>query len=860
MCPAKELIVAPDGNDTNPGTAARPLATLDGARSAVRQLLAGGDEEDISVLFRGGTYVQHAPVVFGPEDSARGKQVITYAAFPGETPVFTGGRRITGWQQNGRIWTATIPEAKEGKWIFRRLYVDAQQRTLARTPDAGSYFRVVADVATDPNAFEYKPADLPRTSNLTKANIVGLMNWETYILPISAVDSQKHIIQFSRKPTWPFARGIRYFFENFPEALDAPGEWYLDRIAGILSYIPRDGEDMTKEVVTAPVAGEFIRITGDAGQDRPVRGLVFRGLHFRHTDEPLGEKGHGDLQAAESVPAIITFASARNCAIERCEIACTGGYAIEVAGGCDGVRIEQNELHDLGAGGVKVRTGSRATTINNNFIHEGGGVFQGGPGVLVQDSSDNVITHNEVADFDWMGICVGWSWGFQPTHCHNNKIEYNHLHHLGRGQLTDIAAIYTLGISTGTTIRNNLIHHVWDWPEGYLACGIYPDEGSTGLLIENNVVYQTSWGGFHCHYGRDNIVRNNIFAFGRSAQVHMGRGKGPSDGDNWAGRTNSSMTFERNIVLYDQGNLWMRDSELTADHNLYWNTAGPVFFAKSADLAAWQKRGYDAHGTVADPLFVDPANGDFTLRPTSPALALGFIPIDTSQAGLVGDAEWVARPKQIKRAAVVIPPYRQPDQLEAIDDGFEDYQPGAVPRYGTVSGAQSPEGASIRVTDETAATGKHSLKFQDAAGLKNAYDPHLYYNVGSASGVAHTSFDVRHEKGAIFYTEWRDWSVTPYITGPSLWFAADGVLSVQGKPLATLPPGKWVHIDISCSLGKQAGGTYRVAVTLPGQSPRVFENLICDKRFNKITWLGFSSMATESTNFYLDNLKFAAKP
>ena len=43
MCPARELIVASDGNDTNPGTADRPLATLDGARAAVRKVLAAGE-------------------------------------------------------------------------------------------------------------------------------------------------------------------------------------------------------------------------------------------------------------------------------------------------------------------------------------------------------------------------------------------------------------------------------------------------------------------------------------------------------------------------------------------------------------------------------------------------------------------------------------------------------------------------------------------------------------------------------------------------------------------------------------------------------------------------------------------------
>ncbi len=862
---ATEFVVAPDGNDQDPGTVARPLATMAGAKAAVQRLLAGGGEDDISVLFRGGSYPQLTPVVFGPADSACGKQMITYAAYPGEMPVFSGGRKISGWQKKGAVWTAAIPEAKGGKWVFRRLYVGDERRPLARIPNesaegqAGDFFRVAGPVSADPNgAFAFTAGNLRKWPGYAGANIVALKDWESFSIPFAAIDEEKAVATLAGKAKWPFRDGQRYFVENLPDALDAPGEWYLEEASGILSYIPKSEEDMAKLEVVAPVATAFITVAGDGKNGKPVQGLRFRGLHVRHGDYILEPKGHSDWQAAESVPAMVTFTDADNCTFEQGEISDIGGYAIEVGPGCNGVRIEQNEMRDLGAGGVKVRSGSSRTTIHNNFIHDGGNVFFGGTPILVQDSGENTITHNEICDFNWMGICVGWTWGFQPSHAHNNTIEYNHLHHLGRGVTSDIGAIYTLGISTGTTIRNNLIHHVWDHPEGYLACGIYPDEGSTGLLIENNIVYQTSWGGFHCHYGRDNIVRNNIFAFGRSAQIHMGRGKGSGDGANWVDRTNSSMTLEHNIVLYDRGDLFRRDSELTADYNLYWNMAGPVVFQPGVDLAKWQAKGRDAHGVVADPKFVDPTSGDFHLKPDSPALALGFKPIDMSTVGLVGDAAWIDKPRQIQRAPVVIPAYKDIRVLEAIDDGFETTRPGLPPRDGQVNGATG--NAWIRVTGEVAAEGSRSLKFRDAPGLTNAYDPHIFYTLDAAKGVTRASFDIRMEKGAICFHEWRDWSVNPYIVGPSLLFDAEGGLAANGKKLMTVPPGQWVHISIECPLGVKADGTYKLTVAVPGQEAQTFEKQGCDKRFAHITWLGFSSMATESTTFYIDNLKFAAKP
>ena len=97
--------ISPSGSDSNPGTEGKPFATVSRARDAVR-----GFKKDspVTVYLRGGRYELAEPVVFTPEDSGTEAAPITYAAYPGETPVISGGRAVTG-----------LETAENGNWIWR---------------------------------------------------------------------------------------------------------------------------------------------------------------------------------------------------------------------------------------------------------------------------------------------------------------------------------------------------------------------------------------------------------------------------------------------------------------------------------------------------------------------------------------------------------------------------------------------------------------------------------------------------------------------------------------------------------------------------------------------------------------------
>ena len=750
----------------------------------------------------------------------------------------------------------------EGKWYFHQLFVNGSRRTRARTPNEG-YLRAAGPLEPLANreearrdretkiGFRFQGEEIRPWQNLEDVNVIVYHAWTASWHHIAAVDAQERTVRFTAPSGWPMGyweREQRYVVENCREALDSPGEWYLDRKTGVLTYWPPAGEDPNQVEVTAPVLRALVKFAGDGEAGQWVEHIRLEGLSFQHADWDLARDKSADGQAATFLGAAVSASGTRQCALERCEIAHVGEHALWLQRACQENRLVQCHLHDMGAGGVYVGEGARATVpttstrgnlVHNNFIHDGGHVFAAGIGVWVGQSANNTISHNEVCDLYYSGMSLGWTWGYGPSDAHGNLVEYNHIHHIGQGVLSDMGGIYCLGISPGTVLRGNVIHDILSFSYG--GWGLYTDEGSSQILMENNVVYLTKSGGFHQHYGRENTLRNNVFALASEGEIIRSRQE-----------EHLSFTFERNLVYQDAGPLlggnW-GNGNYRMDSNLYWRAGGEAEFG---DLLfdEWQKSGQDQHSLVADPGFRDVAARDFRLKPNSPAQKIGFVPIDTSKVGLQGNPEWVNLPKAIRRPPTVFP---APKVAQPIRDDFENTPEGAPATNATTSGQE--KGASILVTDETAATGKRCLKFTDAPGLGHDWQPHLAYRPDFSRGKAQVSFDLRVEKGAIAWIECRD-SGSPYRVGPSLKVDAAGQLSANEKPVMPLAQGKWLHFEMAFALGRDTAGTYDLVVTPQGGEAQRFEKLpFGSDQFRAFRWFGIVSLATDTAVFYVDNVE-----
>ena len=643
-----DFVVACNGNDLSAGTAEVPFATLDRARQAVRDRKARGPANGpIHVWMRGGTYVLSAPLVFTAEDSGTENASVIYENWPGETPVVTGGTSISRWTvDSAGHWVANLADVPEGKWNFTQLFVDGRRRLRPRVP-ADGYAHIAGELPRSEkqragqgyDRFAFKPGAIDEGwSNLHDVEVMTFHHWYTSIMRVAAVDAKTCAVEFTGRTAsdaeWArFRPGMRFIAENVKEALHGSGQWYLDRPTGTLTYIPCPGERPNETKVIAPRLEKLIVLAGTA--EKPVAQVTFRGLTLAHTNWVTPPEGCNIPQAAVDVSGALSATFASRCVIENCTIQLTGGYAVDCGVGCRENRVENCHLIDLGAGGVKVGTTGvlhdaakvvTGNTLRNNVIAHGGRIHAGAVGIWVGQADHTLVEHNDIFDFYYTGISVGWTWGYAASGAHHNTIRLNHLHHLGQAVLSDLGGIYTLGVAPGTTLTLNLIHDVERVEYG--GWGIYYDEGSTGIVSENNVVYRTD-DGLHQHYGQENIFRNNILGPSRGVQI---RGSRILREDQKTVQDKLAFAFERNIVCgwgaktpddqWPDLHLNPPHSFYTLDHNLYWNNGKPVLVPAR-----------DTDSITADPLFVDPAHDDYRLQADSPAFKMGFKDFDISGAG-----------------------------------------------------------------------------------------------------------------------------------------------------------------------------------------------------------------------------------
>ena len=655
-----DIVVSPSGNDQNDGSLENPLRTVKAAKERAKSSSA----DSLSVWFREGTYNITSAVEFTAED----KSGVLYRSYPGEKVVFSGAKEISGnWSEttiNGVKAFVTDVEVNSDEDYFRSLFKGNKCLSRSTYPKEG-VFKVAdpseAEAVENPHdpyffthflAFYAHKDNILDFANASDVEVEIMHYWCDEHLPVHSVDAATGRVEVSKPTSMRIRVDDNFVFRNVKETLSLPGEWYLDRTEDKLYYIPEDGDTVENTVLNTGVNDQLFTFNG-------VKNISFQGIDFINTDwdftgkngafwdkqfdvtHPLYENIEYCIdhpQAAFEVPAAIYIENSSGIDFTDCRFENLSYTALKFDKGTQDCNVTSCRFNEIGANAIFIHGDFviPATTRNINIrdchISYYGRIFSNAIGILLTHAYDCDITNNEIHDGWYTGVSVGWNWGYSDNPTNAINISNNLIYNIGNGWLSDMGGIYTLGIQPDSVVSGNVIYNVGcdEGAYGYGGWGIYLDEGSSGMLVENNLVYDCSSQTFHQHYGKDNVVRNNIFAFGGEGAFIISKHE-----------EHNSLTLTNNILVTDNQPIYARTIEsdwFIDDSNLYWDytNGGNVTSGYSMKLADKKSiplmvaRGYYNNAVFADPIFKDAQNRDFTLAKNSPALEAGFKPWEYS--------------------------------------------------------------------------------------------------------------------------------------------------------------------------------------------------------------------------------------
>lgn len=567
-----EIFVSPSGSDTNPGSRVSPFQTLERAREESRALRSrGAAPGGITIWLRGGTYVRTTTFELGRPDTGTPEAPLTISAWGNESVRISGGillppsafqpvrsadalRRLPASARN-KVLEAdlralgikdlgthrqfghglpVVPAPMEICWNDTML-------PLARYPNEGGILMgPVVDPGSVPRTGDYSERGGrfgytdPRHNRWVNARDVWLQGFFHYgfaddKIRVAQIDTTRREITLASPHMYGLHSGEnfnQYVALNLLEELDSPGEWYVDAVSGFLFLWP-PGELPSARIVASILEEPLVAV--EEASDCVLRNLILEncraigvyiegGSHNRIvgcTIRNVGTLGvmvgRGARQTfphitADDFTGIPVSREAgsyhaylyrnttweRNAgtrhSIERCDIAATGSGGILLGGG---------SKKTLSAGGCEV-TDCR--------IHEFTRRNKSGAAGVIVDGCGNRIVHNEIFDGDLQAILV---------HGNDHLFEFNRIHHVARNS-NDASAWY-LGrdpSDQGNIVRRNFFYDVGR-PDRKWTMGVYCDDATCGVRIEENVFYHVaSYGTVYSNAGHDIAVENNIFADG----------------------------------------------------------------------------------------------------------------------------------------------------------------------------------------------------------------------------------------------------------------------------------------------------------------------------------------------------------
>lgn len=582
-----QVYVSPQGNDAHKGSEASPVRTLERALELSRASSAH------RIVLRGGTYRLTEPLRLRPADSGSSGRDLVFTAAAGERPILSGAVRIGHWRLMDparHLWSASAPPSVINS---RQLYINGVRatRTRGRVPVALTE-TTTGYIAADSTMAGWKnPSGIELVytggNSIWSEHSEGLGSWTEPRCPIESIsgttinmaqpcwdNSTKRVMLSSGPRTanlvGPMSVGRQpEYVENAFELLGTPGQWYFDRGAHQIYYVPRAGEDMRAADVEMPVLEKLIEADGSAAS--PVHNIVFSGLQFSYATwlGPSSSEGFSEIQANYQVtgadghsrqalcslvpngtcpygawtptPGNLDFRFAHNFQFVNDAFLHLGAAGLSLGDGAQSDLVQGCIFADISGNGLElggvdtplapIAEFTSDNRIENNLFRNVGAEYRGGIPIVVGYARNTVIAHNQIDHIPYAAISMGWGgWpdkikqAGQANHSAGNIVRDNLIHDL-MIVLSDGGGIYTQGLTgkdlaDGEKVTGNVIYN--QYSSGH---EIYSDNGSCMLTISGNVMFNTNhdnWGSRHRDYygGRDGkdfdpiTVENNYWQQG----------------------------------------------------------------------------------------------------------------------------------------------------------------------------------------------------------------------------------------------------------------------------------------------------------------------------------------------------------
>jgi hypothetical protein len=655
--------------EPNPAGTDGPFATLEQARDEIRKRKAAGGmpAQGITVAVRAGVYSLTRTFELGAQDSGTAEAPVVYRAYPGETVHLSGGVDLPAAAFTAVTDAAVLPRlaaAVRGKVVqadlralgivalgqlparyfsapaLPELFYDDQPMALARWPDQGwtTIAKIVSPGAsgesspgsTDGGVFEYT-GERPRGWNVdTGVWLLGYwcFDWYPEAIRVKSIDPATRQIALAVPALYTVKQGNpsprRYCALNLLEELDRPGEYYIDRDAGRLYFLP-PGPLAGKRVVLSTLGAPLVALRETANV--VIRGFVIE-AGLSHGIEVSGGSGNR---------------------IQACEVRNVRAQGVNVSGGTTH-RVEACDIHDTGTGGITLAGGDRKTLTPaghealNNHIWRFSRHQLTYASAISLNGVGNRAAHNLLHDAPHMAVGIGGN---------DHVFEYNVVHHVCT-ETDDSGALYTGRNPScrGNIVRYNFWHNIGS-PMGHGNAAVYFDDGDGGFTVLGNVFFRCgdpgrgSFGTVFSHGGHDNLSENNIFV-----ECKRAMGSAPWNDKRWKEAIDGGVgCFWKERLLQEvditKPPYTTRYPQLVGFMDPQpgqprLNRAVRNLLVMCAEVSGgnWQLQPAENLVTDRDPGFVNAAKGNFQLRPDAEVFTRlpGFQPVPFAKMGLYADA------------------------------------------------------------------------------------------------------------------------------------------------------------------------------------------------------------------------------